>query len=112
MSKPTTSEPQYDSMTDVVLRLYWFFFGPMFLILMLLLILGGESSRALGCTVAYAVALVLLPLSRWWEMRSAKAQTTDGHPLTWANLRNYTLGVLGIGVAAIVAANLWVQFAR
>jgi hypothetical protein len=112
MTQNTASEPQYSSLTEVAQRLYWFFIGPMFLILMLLLILSGDKSRVFGCTVAYIVGLVLLPLVRWREMLSGKAQTTDGKPATWENFRNYTLTVLGVGIAAIVAANLWVHFTQ
>jgi hypothetical protein len=112
MSKLSVPEPQYDSVTAVVQRLYWFFFGPMFLILMLLLILGGKESQVWGCTVAYAVGLALLPVVRWFEMRAGRAQTADGRPATWTDFRNYVLTVLGIGIAAIVAAHLWLLWAR
>lgn len=112
MSQTSVPEPQYDSVTAVAQRLYWFFFGPMFLILMLLLILGGKQSQIWGCTAAYLVALALLPLVRWLEMRSGRSQTVDGRPATWTDFRNYSLLVLVVGIAAIVAVHLWVHWAR
>ena len=112
MSHVPAPEPEYNSLTEVTQRMYWFFFGPMFLVLMLLLILSGEKSRLWGCTIAYLVALALLPVVRWFEMRSGRAQTSDGKPMTWDNFRNYSLGTLAVGIVGIVAAHLWVQFAR
>jgi hypothetical protein len=113
MSNTPAPEPRYDSLWELLTqRLYWFFIGPMFLILMLLGVLNDEQGRIVLFNGAYLIGLAGLPLSRWLEMRTGRAQTADGRPATWADFRSYSLTVLGVGLAALAAANLWVRFAR
>jgi hypothetical protein len=106
------SEPKYDSLWQLVSRrLYWFFIGPMFLILMLIGILNGDSSQRLFFIVAFLVGLALLPVSKWLELRSGKGRTAAGEPLSNENLRNYTLASIGIGLAALGVAVGWAIYA-
>lgn len=108
MNAPLT-ESQYNSLFELVTRrLYWIFIGPMFLVLMLLGVLNDDQGRLLIFSAAYLVALVLLPTSRWLDVHSGRGQTAEGQPATWAHWWRYTLGVVGIGLAALAAACGWV----
>ncbi len=101
-----SDKPQYDSLFRLITeRLYWFFIGPMFMILMLLGVINDEPERRIGYSIAYLVALAGLPLSRWLEMRSGNAQTAAGEPATWAHFRQYALVSLVIGITALLAVH-------
>jgi hypothetical protein len=109
MTAPPTAEPQYDSLLQLVTRrLYWFFIGPMFLVLMLLGILNDEQQRLVVFNAAYIVALALLPFSRWLDIHAGTGETADGQPATWSHWWRYTFGVIGVGLALLAAANAWV----
>ncbi len=109
MSAPQSAEPQYDSLFALITqRLYWFFIGPMFLVLMLLGVLNGEAQQLPYFNLAFLVGLALLPVSRWLELSSGQAVTADGKPATWTHWRNYSLTAVGIGLAALAAADTWV----
>lgn len=113
MSNIQTPEPKYDSLWELLTqRLYWFFIGPMFLVLMLLGVLNDTQGRTLVFNLAYLVGLACLPLSRWLEMRTGRAQTAEGRPATWADFRSYSLTAVAAGLTALVLANLWITFAR
>jgi len=110
MSHVQPTEPRYDSLFDLITqRLYWFFIGPMFLVLMLLGVLNDENGRQLGFSIAYLVGLAGLPLSRWLEIRTGNAVTADGQPATWQHFWKYTIVSLSIGIVALIAANVWVR---
>ena len=86
-------------------RVYWFAIGPLFCVLMLLGLLNDEEGRRMGYNIAYLVGLAGLPLSRWFDWRSGRAETADGAPATWTQIRNYLLFSVVIGLAAVVAVN-------
>jgi hypothetical protein len=100
--------PQHDSFLRLLVeRVYWFAIGPLFLVLMLLGLLNDEEGRRVGYNIAYLLGLAGLPLSRWLEWRSGRAETADGHPATIAQIRQYAIFSVIIGLAVLVAVNAY-----
>jgi|GEM_PF-4121640 len=107
----THAEPQYDSLFRLITeRLYWFAIGPMLLIMMLLGVINDEPERRVGYSLAYLVALALMPLSRWLDFRSGQALTGKGEPATWDHFRNYAIGSVAIGIAVLLVVNAGVFY--
>lgn len=86
-------------------RLYWMFIGPVLSTLFAYQIVmqgGGWSTRA---DLAFVLALVALPITRWAEFRGGNPQTADGAPATPEHLRRYVAAALFIGGIAWILAN-------
>jgi hypothetical protein len=56
--------------------------------------------------VGFFVVLGLMVLGRWLEFQSGAAQTATGEPATWSDFTHYAAGLLAVGLAVWVAANL------
>ena len=106
MSLKHDNQRHYDSFWRLLIeRLYWFAIGPLLLILMLLGLLNDEAGRRIGYNAAYLIALAGLPLSRWLEWRSGRAETADGTPFTWVQYRQYAILSVAIGLSVWLAVN-------
>ena len=111
MPEVAPTDPKYDSLFQLIAqRMYWFFIGPMILILLLLGIVNDEKGQRGVLTILSLIALALMIASRWYEIQSGKAVTADGQPANWGHFWKYTGITLAVGLAAIVAANLWVSY--
>lgn len=109
MNTPESSDAQYTTFFQLISRrLYWFFIGPMFLMLMLLGVFNGERAQLIVFNVLYCAALMLMPVSRALDIRTGHATTAAGEPADWTHWRKYSIVSVTIGLAALAAADAWV----
>lgn len=99
------SPRQSPTFPAVLTRLGWMLFGPILLVVFGVLIIKTGEGWLTPWDFAFLAALGGVILFRWLDFRSGFAQTAEGAPLTTAQLRNYTIGVLVVGLLAWVGAN-------
>jgi hypothetical protein len=84
-------------------RLMWVMVGPLVLAIATLLIATRGGGWLTGLDVAYLAVLAGMFLGRWLEFQGGSPQTAEGQPATAADLRNYVVFgvVIGLGVWAV-----------
>lgn len=89
------------SLSIVIARLIWIFFGPLALMLLLMSMASKGRGWFTGFDLTYFVVLVFVIWTRWKEQRSGVAMTVYGEPATPAHFRRY------IFVTVPLAITLW-----
>jgi hypothetical protein len=94
------------SAVAIVSRIFWMMLGPimMFVLAVCIVRFGGGWWTALD--MVYLVTLPALVIARLLEFQAGQPQTTTGEPATFEDLQRYSIGVVGIGTAVWVLANL------
>jgi hypothetical protein len=87
-------------------RLTWMAFGPFALFLMTYGIVHRGDGWLTPFDLGFFVVLGLMVLGRWVEFRGGDPQTASGEPATWPDFTRYVGGVLVVGLALWVGANL------
>jgi hypothetical protein len=100
------TQPVSTSMAALLGRIFWMMYGPIFAIILALVIAQRADGWFAGPDIMYFLVLGATLMGRRIEARYSIPQTTTGEPATEAQLRAYYLvaGLLGVGVW--VVANL------
>lgn len=87
-------------------RLYWMMLGPMFLTVLGAIIAFNGGGWLTAVDVAFFVGLAMLVIARWLEFQGGNPQTDAGEPATDADLRQYALGAILVGLIAWGVVNV------
>lgn len=87
-------------------RVFWMGLGPLILALILYEILTRGGGWFTPIDFGFLIVLSALPVARWFEFRNGNPLTSTGVPATSAHLSRYVIGVVSLGLAAWIVANL------
>lgn len=87
-------------------RLMWVMVGPLALAIATGLIVTKGGGWLTAADITYLVVLGGMFLGRWLEFQGGSPLTAEGQPATAANLRNYVVFGLVIGLGVWAAANV------
>jgi len=90
----------------VVARIFWMMLGPVMLFVVAISIARQGEGWWTGLDMLYLVTLPALIVARLFEFQAGDPQTTTGEPATFADLQQYAVGVVLVGMAVWLAANL------
>lgn len=108
-TSPNTTSPAPQPVSDLrvlIARLTWFILGPAMLLLMMARIVETGSGWFTAYDALFFVALSLIVLSRWYELRSGQGQDPEGHPANLTAFWPFLSWAVLIGVAVWSIANL------
>ena len=91
---------QTTSLRAIAARLLWMMAGPAILLLLGLWLATNSDVWLSRSSIAFLVLLGAVVLARWCD-----PYTAEGTPVSTKQLRRYTVGALGIGLAGWAAAN-------
>lgn len=95
-----------DSIWVLGARLTWISLGPLLLIIATTAIVSQGQGWTTFVDGVFAVAVGLMILGRWVEMRSGSATTADGQPAHWGHFRRYVQVLLPFALSVWVVANI------
>jgi len=94
------------SVTMLLARLTWILLGPIGLLLLGLGIVRSGAGWLTLWDAAFVILIGLMIVCRWFEMRSGRAMTAYGEPLTQEHFRRYVGVLLSLGLVGWVAVNI------
>ena len=84
---------------QVLLRLYWMFFGNAILMFLIVFLLEKQPGFPAICDVAYVVTLTTLIAGRYVDIRFQNGHTADGTPATMWHWRRYAMIVGSVALS-------------
>ncbi len=99
---PPTSQPLW----AFGVRMFWVMVGPGLLALMLLLMGMQKKVWFAAIDGVFVGVLCLMILARWIDFRFADPTLTTGEIATAAQIRNYSIGAVVLGIVSWLIATL------
>ena len=97
-----TQDPDFDSSSGCLLRLFWLLLGNAVLVIVALQILIRVGGVFSGLDVVYWSVVALILAARYADIRYFKGTTAEGKPSTLEDWRRYAfILVLSAGVALL-----------
>lgn len=105
--EPTTAKPgEINSFSVLGARLTWVIAGPLALVAITIGIIRTGSGWLTGLDLAFAIAIGLMLLGRWFEQRSGSATTLTGEPTTFEQYKHYMVALVPVAAAIWIIANV------
>jgi hypothetical protein len=103
-NRQQVAQPQVEitSMAVLATHVIWLFFGPSFLMLLLLAMAQSATGWFSGLDFAYFAIVGLMVFARWFEQRSGQAVTVMGEVSLWRHFRLYAISL------PLTAGALWI----
>ena len=103
----TTAKPgEINSFSVLGARLTWVLVGPLALVAITIGIVRTGSGWLTGLDLAFAVAIALMLVGRWFEQRSGSATTLTGEPATYEQCKHYMVALIPAAAAIWIIANV------
>ena len=98
--------PTNDSLTGLILRLYWIFGGHGVAAMLALYITLQKSFNSVLINCIYLLAVLSLIVTRYIDIKSFAGQTAEGEPATLKHWKRYSILVVAIYAVVWIAAQL------
>ena len=90
----------------ILARLFWFFIGPLALVLLAYLIFSGGDGWTTWYDAAFGGVVGLMLLARWFELQSGEGQDSYGNPANASHFPRYLRLAVPIALAVWLVANV------
>jgi hypothetical protein len=97
---------KYDSIFSLLVRVFWMLLGNLILLISTIFIIQGENWKFHTVDVVFWVAVAVLLLARYLDIKFYKGLTTTDQPASMVDWRKYAALLLIISTAVWVLAHV------